>query len=175
MKKLFCAILAVALMFTFAALAEQETQTYNWSDYESLIDQLGAKGNFYEYKNKGFKLWIPESLAQFELTEDQINSGWIDVFSTEDQNLSIIVQFNQVEDVNTLQEFEKYAEGQYEASSYAVINNFDVLMLLRKQGDTMTVVIPGEDNYFLQITYNGMTEQAFKNLTGISLASIQPM
>ena len=175
MKKLICAILTAALLFSLTALAEEKPQSYVWSDYEYLIDTLGAEGDFYNYEKLSFKFWVPSALPQCELTDEQLENGWIDVFTTEDESYSIIVQYNQMEGINTLEELAAASTDQYENSSYAVINGYDALMLLRNQGDTMTVVIAGEDNYFLQLTYNGMTEQAFMNLVGISLASIQPL
>lgn len=175
MKKLFCAILTAVLLFSLAALAEENAQSYVWSDYENLIDKLGAEGGFYEYEELGFKVWIPAALPQWELSEEQVESGWIDVFATEDQSHSIIAQYNRIEGVNTLEELAAASKDQYENSGYAVINGYDALMLLRNQGDTMTVIIPGDENHFLQLTYNGLTDQSFMNLTGISLASIQPV
>lgn len=179
-KRALLLLIAMILMITAAHAenventeGESNTTVINWEDYAYLIDALGAEGNNYIYQNLGFKMWIPSALSQYEVTDEQSENGWIDVFATDDQNYSIVVQYSS-QGIDTLDELLAATEGQYDNAGKAQINGFNAAVVQRSQGDTLIVIIPGSDGYFLQITYNGTSDQAFMNLVGVSMASIQP-
>ena len=69
MKKIFTLILALAMILTVAATAEETTvEMVDWDTLSAAdgMDVYAANGQFYELTGIGLKVWIPSGLEQKE-------------------------------------------------------------------------------------------------------------
>lgn len=187
MKKLLSLILAAALLFTFTAFAEQETQqdaqqepqTYDWSKYKSVAELMGAEGNWATYDQFNLTMWIPAEFVQTpdeEMPEDLKSEGYIDLFGSDDYKLAIGVQHKFYdEEIDTVADLANAIDAsQYDAPTLTKVNTYDVLLLTENQGENMTVCIGGGKGEFLLFHYFNMNADEWcTGRAAISMASIQ--
>ena len=72
MKKLFALMLALCLVCSCCAFAE-ETKELKWEEVEALASQY--EGSFKAIADTGLAMYIPDSFAASDLTEEQIAQG----------------------------------------------------------------------------------------------------
>ncbi len=80
MKKLFAALMALCLMLSAAAFA-QETLTVKWDDYEAKAAAM--EGRFAEVGNTGLKMFIPAQFKDTRLSEETLAGGTFMVLKQE--------------------------------------------------------------------------------------------
>ena len=192
MKKILYILLAMSLLLNGtialaenAGVVEAETETeeaaadeipsLRWEDTEYVVDLLGAEGGFYRYDDYNFRLWVPDVLEQVTLTEEQIEKGWLDVYSDESETYGIVVEYSQVGENMDFESFKAFVDSQVEGSVVQNLNDFTALVYKQSEDVISVAIEGGEPGYFLTITYNGMANQAFMNLAGISIASIMSL
>ena len=84
MKKLFALMLALCLLGSCCAVAEEGTKEISWGDVEA-ISAL-HEGSFQAIADTGLIMYVPNSFAAVELTEEQIAQG---NFSTEMEEVAL--------------------------------------------------------------------------------------
>ena len=82
MKKLFALTLALCLLGSCCAFAEEGTKEISWGDVEA-ISAL-HEGSFQAIADTGLVMYVPNSFAAVELTEEQIAQG--NFFLLKDEN-----------------------------------------------------------------------------------------
>ena len=189
MKKIILILLAMSiLLYGVAALAEnrsklgnlgepkEETESeeasaeLNWADMEAMIDLVDLDGGFYRYPGLDFRVWIPGTLQQTQITEEQVDRSWIDFFTDESEDCAIVIQLDYLG--MPLEQLKATAESEYSGVSLLKINGRDALVYFQND-DAMSVVFPAEDGYFVMLTYGGITDQDFMAAAAISMASLQ--
>ena len=64
----------------------------HWSDFESALEWIGIAGEFNEFSEAGFKLWLPNYMEAYDLTEEDRAEGFIGYFTGTDTERVIAVQ-----------------------------------------------------------------------------------
>ena len=102
MKKIVCVLMALCLML--AATAAMAEATLNWSDFEPILSESGVNGEFVTFDQVAVKIWIPEGMNAAELTQEDIDKGFIGYFAPEDQSASLSVVYVNTDGM-TLEEY----------------------------------------------------------------------
>ena len=98
------------------------------------------------------QIWIPSSMTRSELTQEDVDKGFIAHFLDEDQTAQVSVMYVDV-DGTTLEEYEKMLPD-YGVSDIEelVINDIPALSYTVEETDSVTIAFETEGGYILEIT-----------------------
>ena len=104
MKKFLCVVMALCLMLSATAVLAEEAPALNWEDFEPIMEASGVTGEFVTFDEIAVKIWIPEGMNAVELTQEDIDKGFIGYFAPEDQSASLSVVYVNTDGM-TLEEY----------------------------------------------------------------------
>ena len=105
MKKLIAILISLCLMLAAAgAFAETATTEMSWETVEPLLETYGLEGDFETFDEVAVQIWIPSSMTRLELTQEDVDKGFIAHFLDEDQTAQVSVVYVDV-DGTTLEAF----------------------------------------------------------------------
>ena len=179
MKKTLALLMVMAMVFcgcaALAEAAQDETVVYNFEDVKGYLSSPDHQGNFVEYEDLGFQFWVPSPMEQGGMTQEMVDGSCIDFFlAPEMPQYNIVVRHTEYDGlVSDFDDLVAVAPHVYEDFRLATINGRDALVAHQNSGDAMVVVIPDVQGRFLEINYNGCSDEDFIPDAGISIASIQ--
>ena len=153
MKKLIAILISLCLMLSAAgAFAETATTEMSWETVEPLLETYGLEGDFETFDEVAIQIWIPSSMTRSELTQEDVDKGFIAHFLDEDQTAQVSVVYVDV-DGTTLEEYEKMLPD-YGVSDIEelVINDIPALSYTVEETDSVTIAFETEGGYILEIT-----------------------
>ena len=153
MKKLIAILISLCLMLAAAgAFAETATPEMSWETVEPLLETYGLEGDFETFDEVAIQIWIPSSMTRSELTQEDVDKGFIAHFLDEDQTAQVSVVYVDV-DGTTLEEYEKMLPD-YGVSDIEelVINDIPALSYTVEETDSVTIAFETEGGYILEIT-----------------------
>ena len=153
MKKLIASLISLCLMLAAAgAFAETATTEMSWETVEPLLETYGLEGDFETFDEVAIQIWIPSSMTRSELTQEDVDKGFIAHFLDEDQTAQVSVVYVDV-DGTTLEEYEKMLPD-YGVSDIEelVINDIPALSYTVEETDSVTIAFETEGGYILEIT-----------------------
>ncbi|MBR2601757.1 MAG: hypothetical protein IKE08_03580 [Clostridia bacterium] len=153
MKKLIAILISLCLMLAAAgAFAETATTEMSWETVEPLLETYGLEGDFETIDEVAIQIWIPSSMTRSELTQEDVDKGFIAHFLDEDQTAQVSVVYVDV-DGTTLEEYEKMLPD-YGVSDIEelVINDIPALSYTVEETDSVTIAFETEGGYILEIT-----------------------
>lgn len=153
MKKLIAILISLCLMLAAAgAFAETATTEMSWETVEPLLETYGLEGDFETFDEVAVQIWIPSSMTRSELTQEDVDKGFIAHFLDEDQTAQVSVVYVDV-DGTTLEEYEKMLPD-YGVSDIEelVINDIPALSYTVEETDSVTIAFETEGGYILEIT-----------------------
>ena len=153
MKKLIAILISLCLMLAAAgAFAETATTEMSWETVEPLLETYGLEGDFETFDEVAIQIWIPSSMTRSELTQEDVDKGFIAHFLDEDQTAQVSVMYVDV-DGTTLEEYEKMLPD-YGVSDIEelVINDIPALSYTVEETDSVTIAFETEGGYILEIT-----------------------
>lgn len=170
MKKLFALLMALCLLGT-CALAEPTK--INWSDLEAQVAESGIDGDFYSVSDIGVKMFIPTFLQNMELTEDDVNQGYICFLANEDQSALVAVMYANFEGKS----LEDYAAVLPEVGAteieMIVVNGIPAVSYEVPGNDTLNVAMGTDQGYIIEFVFKPASDEGFKSIAAIMSASIQ--
>ena len=186
MKKLYALLLAAGMSCTMAmgipAFAEEAgteaspaaTVEINWEDLEAAALETAPESSWYTFDEIAVQMWVPDVLINLELTEEDVEAGYIGYFQTEDETAAIGIQYVDV-DTMTLEE---YAEalpdlGATEIES-AQINGLPCITYDLEEADTMVIAFTTEMGYIFEVSFAPKSDEGFAAVAALVAGSIQP-
>ena len=176
MKKLFIIMLAV-LLLAFSAAYAQETETVqeiNWEDIAPAVEEAGLEGEFYNVADLGIAMWIPAQFTEAELTDEDIENGYLAYLTTEDAEAAVAVVAVDVEGTSLqdwmalLSEEESITEVEY-----GLINGIEAVTYNMPENDTVNVDFATDGGYIVEFTFWPASDEGFQQIAMIMIASIQ--
>lgn len=179
MKKILIIVLALCLFVIPAMAQTQDNPTVaNWEDLEEDFIATGYSGTFYTLNDYGIQLLIPGGLEPVELTDEQLEDGFVALFGTDDGSVYIPVTFRDLE-CETLPEVAEMALTGHEERQFGgfyKINGLDAILLYDGGTDHLIVVIPTSlDSHYLQVSITPISNEEINSLSGFIIGSIQPI
>ena len=174
MKKLFAIMMALCLLVSGTALAEAAEEV-NWSDVAEVIEASGVNGDFHTFDEIAVKIWIPEGMNAVELTQEDIDKGFIGYFAPEDQSASLSVVYVDTDGM-TLEEYgENLAnmEGVTEIE-FGTVNGLPCVTYEIPEQSSMSIAFTTEAGYVLEVTCWPLGDENAMLVWGAVTASIQP-
>ena len=180
MKKLFVVLLALCL-FVMPAMAQtkDEPEAINWEDLEKDFNETGYGYEFYDISEHGFKIMIPNGLEPTELSQKDIENGFVRYFATEDQSVRVLISYRNL-GCETLADLEELITENVEnakIAGYYIINGLDALIFLNPADEDLTAAIgTTEPGYFIQVSLEPViSNEEINKLSGFIFGSIQPL
>ena len=166
MKKIL-AVLMVLCLFACSAMAE--VAEVNWSDVEEAVAEV--PGDFYTFDEIAVKLWIPEGLDPVELTEEDVQAGYIGYFANDEAALAVV--YANVDGMS----IEDYAAALPEAGAseiaMLVINGLPAVRYQLAENDSLNIAFATEAGYVLEITMAPLSAEGADVVWSLVGASIQ--
>lgn len=174
MKKLLCVVMALCLMAT-CALAE-ETPALNWSDFEPALEAGGVTGDFYTFDDVAVKIWLPEGMNSVELTEEDVQNGYIGYFMPDDESAAVAVVYVDINGMS-LEDYANYLSNEAGATEIEMgtVNGLPCVSYNLPEQDSVSVTFTTEAGYALEVTCTPVSVENAELVWGAVIASIQPM
>ena len=188
----FSLILALLLSLSvsaFAAKAPAKAETeevveLNWEEFEDALAERKLKGDFYVLNAVTAQFWVPNTLKQIELTDDEVETGITAYFGdeTEDHGFEGYGFYVTYYDGKG-QTLEDYAEMIEEDEAYTgletlKINGLDAIGYYetdQERGiDFQYVTFVTDEGYILTFAYWDVADEDYMELAVIMISSIMP-
>ena len=126
-------------------------------------------------KEQGFKFWVPSPMEQGGMTQEMVDGDCIDFFvaASMPQYNIVVRHTNYAGLVDSFDQLVSVAPQVYQEYRLGTVNGHEALIARQNDGDAMVVVIPDVQGKFLEISYNGCSDEDFIPDVGISIACIQ--
>lgn len=172
MKKLFAILMALCLLVSGAALAEA-VEEVNWSDVAEVIEASGVNGDFHTFDEIAVKIWIPEGLEPVELTQEDVDAGYIGYFQNEEAALAVVYV-----DVDgaSIEDYANSLAGMEDVENIAMlnINGLQGVRYQLPENDSLNIAFATEAGYILEVTMAPLSAEGADVVWGVVGASIQP-
>jgi len=153
MKKLIAILISLCLMLAAAgAFAETAITEMSWETVEPLLETYGLEGNFETFDEVAVQIWIPSSMTRSELTQEDVDKGFIAHFLDEDQTAQILVMYTDADGM-TLEEYAKaLPDDSVSDIEELVINDLEAISYTVEETDSITYAFEIENGYILDVT-----------------------
>ena len=174
MKNYVFVVLAV-LLLTFSAVFAQETETVqeiNWEDIAPSLEESGLEGEFFAVGDFGVAMWVPAQLHEVELTEEDVEKGYISYLTTDDESVAVAIVCADGEGM-TLEDYMTYLANSEDISGveYGLVNGIEAVSY--DYEGNMNVAFMTDAGYLVEFTFGPMSDEGFATVASIMAASIQ--
>lgn len=169
MKKFVAILMALCLLCGFA-MAEE----INWADVEPSVTEAGIEGSFASVSSIGVKMFIPSGLSELELSDEDVENGYICYLTDSDQTCAAVVMYADLNGAS----LDKYAEVLPEVGATEIelctLNGIPVVTYSMPENNTMNVCLLTDTGYGIEFVFFPADDENFKSVATIMAASIQP-
>ena len=170
MKKFLAILMALCLL---GACALAEPAEVKWADVAESVAASGIEGDIYPISDLGVSMFIPTVLQEVELTEEDVQNGYLAYLATEDQSAAVAVMYANLEGAS----LEDYAAVLPEVGAteveYCVINGIPAVSYEMPENDTVNVAMTTDTGYGIEFVFSPASDEGFKTIAAIMTASIQ--
>ncbi len=168
MKKLFALVLALMLALSASVSLANEL---NWADAEAQVASIEA--DFYTFEDIGLKMWVPAVLKPTELSDSDVEAGYIAFFQTEDETDAVGVQCFATE-AASLEDLGASLESIGASNiEYGTLNGLPCVTWDLTEFDSSYVSFLTENGFALQFGFAPMSDAGFAATAMFMVCSIQ--
>lgn len=159
----------------FAEEAESEavTMEINWADFEAAALEVAPQSQWYTFDEIAVQMWVPDVLVNMELSEEDVENGYIGYFMTADESAAVGIQYV---DVNGMS-LEEYAAALPEFGATEIetmiINGLPCISYDLKENDTTALTFVTEMGYAFEVSFAPLSDEGFASTASLIAASIQ--
>lgn len=166
MKKLFALLLSLCLLCSAAALADN---SLSWESVSEAATAMG--GEFKTFDEIAVKLWMPATMQEIELTDDDRANGYIGYYASEDETGEISVVYVDAQ-YTSLEDYQAYLlENGVQEVETGSVNGLACISY--ESDDTGVLAFTTQKGYILEIAAAPLSEDSFKSIIGVVMSSIQ--
>ena len=162
--------------FLDAEEASGESTVITWEEIVAEEDaaELLASGDFYSLEDSGWKMWVPKALKPNELTEDDLDNGYVGYFTTGDQSavISVVrseIEAEDIEGVKALLAEDEDVSGITDLT----INGVPFVSYMQEDQETACLTVVEKDGIATTFTFRPSSDDDFMSLVLVMAASIQ--
>ncbi len=167
MKKLFALLLALCLMLSGAALAE-ETTAISWEEVAPLLESAGVTGEFYTFEQIAVAIFIPEGMVEAELPDET----YIGYFTDEDGS-AIALQYVNAEGMDLESLAATLESVGATGIEFGTVNGLPCVTYEMPENQSVNIAFTTEAGYILEVVCAPMTSDEDKLAASFVLSSIQ--
>lgn len=183
MKKLLVGALAACMVMNGAVAFAEETEAggseLNWEDIVAINDaadeDILGQGDFVCFDEIDLMMWVPDAMPETELTDEDVENGYIGYFEAEDQSAAASVMYVDVDglDLEGYKEALETTDG-VEEVDYIKVNGAPALSYDLPDDDTTCLAFTTEAGYVLEFAFKPMSDEDYQAVIMFMAASIQP-
>lgn len=169
----------VSLMLIALPVFAQETATaeiveINWDELEATAEEMGMDGEFVEFEETPVKFFLPSVFLPVELTDEDVENGFIGYYTTADESATIGVQLVET-DFATLEEYaEALAEMEVKDAAFAKVNGKLALTYINPDNEEISVIsFIDEEGRILEFAFSPISDEGFAEVAMLIGGSIQ--
>lgn len=168
MKKLFALVLVMILALSAVSAMAAEL---NWSDVEEGASQI--EGDFVTFDEIAVKIWMPAVFQATELTDEDVENGYIGYYMPADESAAVAVQYVNTDGM-TLEEYSaKLEEAGLTGIETGTVNGLPCVSYDNTEADASSIAFTTEAGYILEVTCAPMSDEGFAAVAMMIVASIQ--
>ena len=183
MKKRTAMIMALVMtastMFAGTAFAEAEAEEAAAEVVELSWDMVADKaaeveGDFVTFDEIAVKIWVPAEMQAVELTEEDVENGYIGYFSNEEKGWNMAVVYANVEGMS-IEEYTAELEGMDDVTEIeaGVVNGLPCVSYMMPENESANVAFATEQGYILEVTLAPTSDEEFGTYASLITCSIQ--
>ena len=180
MKKLFSVILILVLLcsisvcaFAEEKTAKEEKTVMNWEDAEKTMKKAGIKGDFVTLDEVEVKMWLPDTFQPVELTPEDLDSGYIAYYATEDSAAAIAVVYVDVGGMKLDEYLKALKDLGIEDAEIVTVNGNEAVSYTLEDNDSASLSFATDQGYILEFTFAPRSDEAFGPIGAAILTSVQ--
>lgn len=157
----------------------QETATaeiveVTWDELETAAKEMGMEGEFVEFEAIPVKFLLPSVFLPVELTDEDVEAGFIGYYTTADESATIGVQLVETE-LKTIEEYaDALAEMEVKDAEFVKINGKLALTYTNPDNEEVSVVaFVEEDGRILEFAFSPISDEGFAEVAKVVAGSIQ--
>lgn len=145
-----------------------------WENYEADVLEMDPDGRFVTFDEANVKIWVTSLLKQEELTEEDMEEGFIGYFEDENQEVGLSIAYWDYEGI-TVEEYEALILENENCTKpdRCIINGMNALTYSDLEGDAINVDIVTDAGYVLSFYYWPLSDTGYYSLAQLMTASIQ--
>jgi len=162
----------------FSSLASMVLRTVQpgilWSSVEEIAATVDENAEFRSVGDYGVAMWVPSVFEGIELTDEDIENGYIAGLKTADDSAEVWIYTWDNEDNDTLESLkEYYLEKGCEDADIGMINGIRVITHSDTEDDTMNAAVLLDNNQFLQFCFWPASDEDFATIVKLMVSSLQ--
>ena len=169
-------VLAMLFALSVSAAAAPATTAENaltWEDFEADVKAAGIDADFVQIGDLNLMMWLPSVFSEAELTEEDIQNGYVSYLVTDDESAVIAIMRKDLG--MSLEEWEQeLPDYGVTDAEMGIVNGFQALMYSVPEDDTMCLDFETESGEVLEFTFYPMSDEGYQAVAAIIMASIQP-
>ena len=170
MKK-FLAILMTVLMLLCSVGAMADTVDWD-DDLAALALSIDPDAHFHPVSNLGVMMWIPTNFKELQLTQEDLDNGYIAYLITDDETAAVAITYAEFD--GTLGDMAEQAEAMgMKDVSKDYINGIPAVTFVSEENDSFVVVYSTTGGYLLMFTFAPISDETFNVVGTLMAASIQ--
>ena len=170
MKKILAIVMALCLL---GACALAEATEVKWADFAEAVAANGIEGDIYPISDLGVSMFIPNVFQEVELSEEDVQNGYLCYLTTEDQSAAVAVMYANLGSAS----LEDYAATLPEVGATdidnCVINGIPAVSYQMPENDTVNVAMLTDTGYGIEFVFSPASDEGFQTVAAIMTASIQ--
>ncbi|MBR3016115.1 MAG: hypothetical protein IKH57_03370 [Clostridia bacterium] len=176
MKKMISlmALLCVVLM-PFAVTAETAAAAVNWEDVAPVIEAGEVAGSFYSIEDMGLKLWLPDGLEAFEVSEEDAAAGRYALLMDAEQTCAITIDAVYVEGMTLDQAYQNAVANGMAEPEIVTVNGIDALTYKDAANDLASVVLVDTNCNMIIFSFMPISAEGAELVFSFIAASIMPL
>ena len=182
LRKLMALLLALVMCLSLAsfALADEEAEDaeipeLNWEDVAEEVE-ASIPGEFVVFDEIYAAMYVPDIMLPQELTEEDVEAGYIAYFATEEEDAAIAVMYVDGEGMDLEAYFDFLAEEDGITDlEVVIINGIVYVSYVIPETDCMCLATDTEMGYILEFTFSPYSDEDYSQLAALVAMSIQPV
>lgn len=170
MKKFLAVLLTLAMLMTSVSAFAAEL---NWSDLSEKAAEMDPNAQFCAIADTGLMMWVPSVFLAVELSEEDMEDGYIAVLTTEDESVEVYVFYMDLEGAS-LSDYIATAESYgYTDIGECTINGIPALAMTDPENDTGMLLFATDAGYAIAFGFYPFSDEGFQAVSLMMIGSLQ--
>ncbi len=170
---MLCLLTAQSVSLVSAAEAA-EPLTAEWEDMQSSLEEAGYAGYDFEPAELPIRIWIPDTLWQTELTEEDREEGYIGYFENEEAGQAMAVMYVDMGGMDLEGYIQVLEQGDATGIRRAQINGMDAVLYDIADEDVAVVSFAVDGGYNLELSFRPVSDDGFVDRILYTVFSVRP-
>lgn len=176
LKKALGLVLAACMIFgSVSVMAEEDVMELSWENVTSQegAEDMIAQGEFVTFDEVACKIWVPSVMKPVELTEEDVEDGYIGYFSTDEGDGIAAVMY--VDAGLSLEEYKDALAEEDDVTNITdvIVNGLAGIGYDLDDNDSSCISFVTDGGYILEFTFYPVSDEDFAATAMCMIASIQ--